>query len=44
MKPRLFKRDRLWYCVMQGSLGGLGFTKEDAYREWAARNNIKKGA
>lgn len=42
MKPRLFKRGWLWYCVAQDQLGGLGFTPAEAYAEWARRNDIDK--
>ena len=45
MKPRLYKFQGLWYCRSTACrLTGLGFTKEDAYREGAVRNNINKGA
>ncbi|MDB5887034.1 MAG: hypothetical protein JWR74_3205 [Polaromonas sp.] len=38
MKPRLFKFNKLWYCMTNVGKVGLGFTPTDAYDEWVARN------
>lgn len=43
MKPRIYKRAKLWYCSASGHLTGIGYKASDAYDEWL-RINEKDGA
>lgn len=39
-KPHLWKGRFNWWCLRKGDCLGIGYTKEDAYRDWLARNGM----
>ena len=38
LKPHLWRGPRQWWCLMDGSFVGSGYSARGAYADWVERN------